>query len=146
MSAERISSMGELVCQCTLEKTATGFVPGQHRARILDPGSKRDLADLGASLTYVDDEGMACLVMCMRYRDGGWRSYMLKRAGLRRSEQSTIAAPELTGDLLAVVEEAAEGVEPFPFEEPSDDEQAMRRLAHKLWDHVAARREREGQS
>lgn len=43
-----------------------------------------------------------------------------------------MGAPELVGVLLAVVEAAAAGVEPFPFEEPSAEELAVRRLARRL--------------
>lgn len=139
-----ISSMGELVCRRPLAKTAAGFVPGQHHAQIIDPRPHRDRADLAAVLTYVDDEGRACNVLCLRYRDErAWRSIKLHRAGLRKSERGTVAGkPDLTGELLAVVERAAEGVEPYPFEEPSEDERAMRRLAHKLMDDVERKADR----
>lgn len=135
-----ISSMGELVCRRALAKTDTAFVPGQHHAKIIDPRPHRDRADLAAILTYVDDEGRACSVTCLRYRDErGWRAIKLHRAGLRKSEPSTaVGAPDLDGELLAVVERAAESADPFPFEEPSEEEQQFRRFAHKLIDHVVS--------
>jgi hypothetical protein len=122
-----------------LEQTTTAYVPGQHHARIIDPKPHRDRADLAAILTYVDDEGRACSVTCLRYRDKGWRSVKLNRCPLHgRSEPATAAgAPDLTGVLLETVEAAAVGVEPFPFEEPSEEEQEFRRFAHALYDKVA---------
>lgn len=133
-----ISSAGELVCRRPLAKAADGFVPGQHEARIIDPHPHRDRADLAAVLTYVDDEGRACSVTCMRYRDDrGWRSLTLHRASLKKIERTTaVGAPDLTGILLATVETAAAAAEPFPFQPPSEDEQQMRRLAHHLIDQV----------
>lgn len=132
-----MGSAGELICRRDLAKTDTGYVPGQHHARILDPRPHRDRADLAAVLTYVDDEGRACNVLCMRYRDDGWRSIKVHRAGLRSMERATVVGkPDLEGELLAVVERAAQGFEPYPFEEPSEEEQAMRRLAHKLMDDI----------
>lgn len=134
-----ISSMGELICRRELEKTAAGFVPGQHEAKIIDPRPKRDRGDLAAVLTYVDDDGCACSLLCMRYRDdGAWHPLTIHRADLKRSEQSTTVTPPLDGVLLEALLEAAEGVEPFPFEPPSEDEQRMRQLAHKLWDRVSS--------
>lgn len=133
-----MGSAGELICRRELAKTETGYVPGQHEARILDPHPHRDRADMAAVLTYVDDEGRACDVLCMRYRDDGWRSIKLHRASLKKIEQSTVVGkPELEGELLAVVERAAEAVEPWPFEEPSEDQMRWRRLADKLWDQVS---------
>lgn len=149
LTKPRISSMGELVCNRTLEKTDTGFVPGQHHARIIDPRPHRDRGDLAAVLTYVDDAGMACDVLCIRYRDpeaawregeDRWHAFKIKRAGLRKSEPSSaVNAPALVGVLLETIERAADDIEPFPFENPSEDEQAMRRLAHKLIDRVERR-------
>ncbi len=134
---ERISSAGELLCRRVLSKTATGFVPGQHQARILDPHPHRDRADLAAILTYVDDEGRACDVMCLRYGDQGWRAIKIHRAGLRKMDRATVVGcPSLDGVLLETVERAAAGTTTFPFEEPSDHERAMRRLANRLADHV----------
>lgn len=137
-SGNRISSAGELVCRRPLAKTASGFVPGQHEARIIDPRPHRDRADLAAVLTYVDDEGRACSVTCMRYRDErGWRSLTLHRAGLKKIERTTaVGAPDLTGILLATIARASEGIQPFPYEPPSEDEQQVRRLAHKLLDKL----------
>jgi hypothetical protein len=133
-----MGSMGELVCRRTLEKTETGFVPGQHQARIIDPRPHRDRGDLAAVLTYVDDDGMACSLLCLRYRDDrGWQPLTLHRAGLKRSERSTaVGAPALEGRLLETLELASDGAAPYPFEEPSPEELRMRRLAHKLIDQV----------
>lgn len=132
-------SAGELVCRRPLAKTGDGYVPGQHAAEILDPHPHRDRADLAAILTYVDDEGRACSVTCLRYRDGrGWRAVKLHRAGLRGIERATAAGvPVLVGELLAVVEAAARGAEPFPFAAPSAEELSLRRLAHRLLDEVS---------
>lgn len=137
---ERISSAGELVCRRPLAKTADGYVPGQHQARIIDPRPHRDRGDLAAILTYVDEQGRACSVSCLRYRDIGWRALTLHRAGLKRMERSTAAfAPDLAAErvLLDTLERAAEGVEPFPFEPPSEEEQQVRRAALALWDRAA---------
>lgn len=133
-----ISSAGELVCRRVLQKTGDGFVPGQHQARIIDPRPRRDREDLAAVLTYVDDEGRACSVLCVRSRRiGEWRSLTLHRASLKRMERGTaVGAPELRGVLLETIEAAAAGVAPFPFEEPSEEELRIRRLAHRLLDHV----------
>lgn len=133
------SSMIEILCRRVFDKDDAGFVPGQYEARIVDPRPHRDRADLAAFLTYVDSERRACDVMCFRYRDErGWRSIKVTRGAAQgRHERTTaVGAPELTGVLLATVEAAAAGVEPFPFEEPSEDEQAFRRLAHHLIDQV----------
>jgi hypothetical protein len=97
-------------------------------------------------LTYVDDDRKACDVLCMRYRDArGWRAIKVHRATPTKIERGTaVGCPSLDGELLAVVERAAEGVVPFPFQEPSADEQAMRRLAHKLIDSVTGSAEQRG--
>jgi len=134
-----MGSAGELLCRRDLKKTETSYVPGQHAARIIDPYPQRDRADLAAILTYVDDQGRACDVLCLRYRDEGWRAIKVTRASLRKIDRSTIASvPPLEGELLRVVEHAAQTAAPFPFEEPSEDEIRMRRLAHKLWDAAAS--------
>jgi hypothetical protein len=134
VSRDRISSAGELVCRRALAKTADRYAPGQHAAVIVDPHPHRDRADLAAILTYVDDDGRACSVTCLRYRDErGWRAVALHRATLRRIEPATAAvAPELVGDLLATVEAAARAVPPFPYEEPSAGELAVRCAASRL--------------
>jgi hypothetical protein len=97
----RISSAGELVCQRLLVKAGDGFVPGQHEATIVDPRPHRDRADLAAVLTYVDDAGRACSVVCLRFRDGrGWQAVKLHRAGLRKIEPVTaVGVPKLNGVL-----------------------------------------------
>ena len=141
----RMGSAGELICRRDLEKTDDGFVPGQHHARIIDPHPHRDRADLAAILTYVDDEGRACSVSCMRYRDTGWHAFKLHRAGLKRMEPATaVGAPDLEGVLLATVEAAAEGVEPFPYQPPSEDEKRFRKAANNLIDRVLSGSDRGG--
>lgn len=135
--------MIEVLTNRTFERASDdAFVPGQHEVRILDPRPHRDRADMAAIVTYVDDQGRACDLMCFRYRDErGWRSIKVTRGTPKHYERTTAAgAPELTGELLAVVERASEGVEPWPFEEPSEDEQAMRRFAHALMDEVERNR------
>lgn len=134
-----MGSAGELITRRELIRADNGYAPGQHQARIIDPHPHRDRADLAAVLTYVDGDGRACSVTCMRYRDQrGWKSITLHRASLKKIEQTTVAGcPELEGELLKVVEGAAEGCESFPFEEPSSEERQVRRLAHKLWDDVS---------
>ena len=142
MAEGPISTAGELVCDRVLEKGETGFVPGQRRARILDPRPRRDRADLAAVLTYVDDEGRACSVTCERKRESGeWRSIVLHRADFKHIEPSTaVGAPELEGELLEAVERAAADAEPFPYEPPSEEEQQWREMGRRLLDKVEADR------
>jgi hypothetical protein len=141
-------SAGNLITRRKLVVGLDGtYLPGQHQARIIDPHPHRDRADLAAILTYVDDQQRACSVTCMRYRDErGWRSISVHRATPKKIERGTaVGCPPLQGELLAVVEQAAayfiaEGREPFPFQEPSEDERKMRALAHHLMDQVEAER------
>lgn len=134
-----MTTAGDVVTRRMIAVADDGeYVIGQHDAKIIDPHPHRDRADLAAVLTYVDEDRKACQVLCMRYRDErGWRSIKVHRATPRKIERGTaVGCPPLVGELLAVVERAAEGAAPFPFQEPSDDERAMRRLAHKLLDAV----------
>ncbi|MCU1500555.1 MAG: hypothetical protein JWM47_4508 [Acidimicrobiales bacterium] len=134
--------MIEVLTRRTFERASDeAFVPGQHEVRILDPRPHRDRADLAAILTYVDDQGRACDVLCFRYRDErGWKSIKVTRGTPKKYERTTaVGAPDLTGELLAVVEAAAEGMEPYPFEDPDEEEQSMRRLAHALMDEAERR-------
>lgn len=130
---------GLLVTGRRLAIAGNRYVPGQHEVKTLDPHPHRDRADLAAALTYVDDDGRACHILCIRYRDTGWRAIKVHRATLTKMERGTaVGCPPLEGELLAVVERAVECVEPFPWQAPSEDEKAMRRLAHKLIDSVSA--------
>jgi hypothetical protein len=136
-----VSGAGGLITRRTLEVLdAERYVPGQLDVRIIDPRPHRDRADLAAIVTYVDDDGLAVSATCMRYRDErGWKSITVKRASRRKLERTHTAAAlgyELAGEHLQAVERAAVEVVPFPFEEPSEEEQSMRRLAHRLMDHV----------
>jgi hypothetical protein len=140
-----IHSFGELAIRRRLDRNGDGsYATGQRAARVLDPRPRRDRADLAALLSFVDEDGVLWDVTCMRYRDErGWKAI---KAGRYTSEgryghTSTVAALgfSLTLDDLAFLEGLSADVAPYPFEEPAEDEKAMRRLAHKLVDYVSSR-------
>lgn len=133
----RISSHGELYADRVLDRDPANpdrYAPGQHHVKVLDPSSKRDRSDLGAFLTWVDDDGLVCCVICERSRETGeWQGYG-HRHGMRRAEDHPLV---FLGDgELRVLAEATADVLPFPHAEPTADELAMRRIGQRLVERV----------
>ena len=138
MSSTTAGDVGSGRC-CKYVLGADGeYVPGQHEVKILDPHPQRDRSDLAAVLTFVDEDRFACHVLCVRDRATGWRSIKVRRSTPRKLGRSTLVnVPRLEGDLLTLVEATADGHPGFPYEPPSDDERAIRRLAQLLWNKTA---------
>jgi hypothetical protein len=142
MSNGSIRSLGELLIQRPLDRREDGsYAPGQAAARIIDPRPHRDRADLAALLSFVDDRNILWDVTCMRYRDSGeWRPIKIGRyqSTGRFGNTHTAAALgyQLSAEHVAWLKNLAASSEPYQYEEPSTEEQSIRRLAHALVDRV----------